>query len=117
MLSSAAKFVAQNDQLVVTAGGVRKLLLALDSRKGHLPDGLSPALLKSLAPHIDDVVAEIVSYSYLETGQVRMDWKTANVVLIFKQKDSWCSELNYHPILLTSIISNLVEHITAHDIH
>lgn len=116
VLDNTRTFASGTDQLVITADGVKKLLLDLDPRKGHGPDGLTPALLRFLAPYIDCLIAQLATYS-LSTGQVPMDWKTANVVPIYKQKGSRSSPLNYRPISLTSIISKLVEHIISHDIH
>lgn len=110
------QFSPPNDPLIITYPGVGKLLASLDPKKGAGPDGLSPALLKFFAPDITVLITNVISYS-VATGQVPLDWKTAKVIPIYKQKGSKTSPLNYRPISLTSIISKTVEHIISHDIH
>jgi len=71
------------------------------------PDGIHPLLLKECAATVAEPLALIFSKSY-STGTLPSDWKTAQVVPIFK-KGSRTDAANYRPISLTSIPCKIME--------
>ena len=105
----------QDTPIIIHPQGVLKQLEVLDPKKGAGPDLLSPALLKFFAPYIYNTLSDIFQHS-LNTGSVPKDWRTANVIPVFK-KGSRTDPLNYRPISLTSVVSKLLEHIVSHSIH
>ena len=76
---------SQADVDIDEQGGLA-LLNSLNHRKGTGPDSLSPALLKFLAGDIGPSLTLIFKHS-IETSCFPLDWKLANVVLIFKRGD------------------------------
>lgn len=87
----------------------KKLMYSLDPNKAPGPDGISPRVLKELAPEIAPILADIFRQS-IETGQVPADWKEAFVTPIYK-KGEHCDPSNYRPVSLTSVPCKLMEHI------
>ena len=67
--------------------------------------------MKECAEQISPILAFIYQQS-LDTGDVPPDWKTANIVPIFK-KGSKAKPSNYRPVSLTSIACKIMEHIIA----
>ena len=65
------------------------------------PDGISPRLLKEFAHEIAPVLILIYQRS-IDTGILPLDWKQANISLIFK-KDERSRASNYRPVSLTSV--------------
>ena len=105
----------KNCQISISPKGVLNQLKSLDQCKGAGPDGLSPSLLRFLSDLIYHTLANIFSYSLI-TGGVPDDWRTAQVLPIYK-KGSRSNPLNYRPVSLTSILSKLMEHIICHNIN
>jgi len=73
------------------------------------PDGLSSRFLADHVESLSPALAIIYNKS-IESGQVPLDWKTANVTPIFK-KGAKSSPDNYRPISLTSIPCKIMESI------
>ncbi|KAK4814767.1 hypothetical protein QYF61_026744 [Mycteria americana] len=73
------------------------------------PDEIHPRVLKELAEVLTKPLSIIYQQSWL-TGEVRADWRLANVTLIFKkgQKED---PGNYRPVSLTSVPGKLMEQI------
>ena len=97
--------------IVVTAQGVLKLLLELNSRKATGPDKIPAILLKTVATEITPVIVSFFQQS-LNTGTFPDELKKANVTPIPK-KGSKSDVKNYRPISLTSILSKCLEHIVV----
>ena len=93
----------------VGRAGVLKLLLNIKPNKATGPDGIPGNLLKICAEEIADVYTLLFQAS-LDQGSLPSDWKKANIVPVFKKGDKGRVE-NYRPISLTSISSNILEHI------
>ena len=66
--------------------GVHKLLSELKIHKAVGPDSISPRLLREVADIIAPALTRIYQAS-LDTGTVPTDWRTANIVPIFKKGD------------------------------
>ena len=94
--------------LFICDKGVANLLSNLDDHKASGLDGIPATLLKKLATVISPVLT-IVFQAFLHQGLVPMDWKSANIVPIFK-KGERCNPSNYRPVSLTCIYSKLLEH-------
>ena len=95
--------------ITVTRAGVLKLLQNIKVDKATGPDGIPGNILKLCAPELAGVFTLLFQAS-LDQGVVPSDWKTANIVPVFKKGDKTLVE-NYRPISLTSITSKILEHI------
>ena len=93
----------------VTGNGVKKLLAGLNPRKAVGPDFVPTQILKEYAEDIAPILQVIFQQS-LDTGVVPEDWKTANVVGVFKKGDRH-QPSNYRPVSLTCVSCKLLEHI------
>ena len=82
--------------------------------KATSPDEIPTWLLKELSAEIAPVLVVFLQAS-LGQGVIPNDWKTANVVSVFKKAEKNRPE-NYHPVPLTSIMSKLLEHIVCSNI-
>jgi hypothetical protein len=86
---------------------VAKKIRDLCSTAAPGPDKIGPALLQELNEEVAPILAIIFQKS-LVTGDVPADWRTANVMLIFK-KGAKPEPGNYHPVSLTSICCKILE--------
>ncbi|CAM4648815.1 unnamed protein product [Lepidochelys kempii] len=93
---------------------VRDYLEKLDVHKSMGPDELHPRVLKELAAVIAEPLAIIFENSW-QTGEVRDDWKKANVVPIFK-KGKKEDPGNYRPVSLTSVPGKIMEQVLKESI-
>ena len=109
--------------LEVTEMMVTEEILALDVNKSSGSDGISPWMLKELAPYIAKPLTAIMKKSF-ETEDVPADWRNANVCAIYKKGLKNSAE-NYRPISLTSIVckimeklvrTTLMDHLTKNDL-
>ena len=91
------------------APGIQKLLSNLDPNKAVGPDNIPGKFLKLCAPIMADIYS-ILFQASLDQGMVPPDWKTANVVPLFKKGDASLPE-NYRPISLTSLTCKILEHV------
>ena len=81
----------------ITARLVKRKLQGVWADKSPGVDDMSPRLLKEIVDEIAHPVAILFNQS-LEDGSVPLDWKTANVMPIFK-KGSRNQTVNYRPVL------------------
>jgi hypothetical protein len=93
---------------------VRKQIQKLKPTGAAGPDGISTRLLQACKDEISPVLATICRKS-LRDGAVPAEWKTANVVPIFK-KGSKKVPGNYRPISLTCICCKIMESVLKEDI-
>ena len=100
--------------ITITCPGVVKLLSNLKAHKAPGPDGLSPRVLKEMATTIGPILTVIYQRSY-DTGVVPEDWRSANVVPVYK-KGNRTKPSNYRPISLTCIVCKVMEHIITSNI-
>ena len=89
--------------------GVAGLLSNLEDHKASGQDEIPTTLLKRLATVISPILTMIFQAS-LHQCLIPMDWKSANIVLIFKKGERH-NPSNYRPVSLTCICSKLLEHI------
>ena len=96
-------------QIIVNVEGVFNLLSKIESNKAAGPDEIPPRLLKEMAYQMAPLLTFIFQLS-LDQGQLPQDWKSANIIPIYK-KENKSDPANYRPISLTSICSKILEHI------
>lgn len=92
----------------ITEGGILKLLSNLKVHKATEPDGLSAILLNFLGVEI----APVFFQASINQGVIPVEWKTADVVPIFKKGAKNRPE-NYRLVSLTSITCKILEYIIA----
>ena len=97
--------------ITVTENGVHKLLAGLEPHKASGPYQLQARLLKELASELAPIYTLLFQAS-LDQGIIPDEWKSANVVPIYKKGDKSKSE-NYRPISLISITCKTLEHIVS----
>ena len=84
-----------------------RLLRSLDEKKAMGPDDVSGHILKECREQLIEPICDIISCS-IETGNVPVEWKRANVVPLYKNGNRQ-EPLNYRPVSLTSIMCKLCE--------
>jgi hypothetical protein len=98
----------------ITAQKVKAQIKKLKRTGAAGPDRISTRLLQQCQEELGPVLATIYRKS-LQEGRVPAEWKTANVVPIFK-KGSKKIAGNYRPISLTCICCKIMESIIKDDI-
>jgi len=88
---------------------VMEKLQKLKTDKSPGPDDIHPLLLKECASVLAEPLSLIFQQSF-DTGILPTDWKTANIVPIFK-KGNRTDKSNYRPVSLTSVPSKIMESI------
>ena len=101
-------------QILFTEKGVQKVLEGLKVHKAAGPDMINPRILKELAKSLAPILTYIFQKSY-ETGTLPDDWRSANIVPVFK-KGKKSLESNYRPISLTCVACKIMEHIITSNI-
>ena len=101
-------------QILFTEKGVQKVLEGLKVHKAAGPDMINPRILKELAKSLAPTLTYIFQKSY-ETGTLPDDWRSANIVPVFK-KGKKSLESNYRPISLTCVACKIMEHIITSNI-
>ena len=97
------------NKIHITTNGVRKLLEGINIHKATGPDNIPAHLLHILSHQLAPFLTRLFQFS-LYSGTVPTDWKTANIIPIFKKGDRH-KPSNYRPVSLTSICCKLLEHI------
>jgi len=95
--------------LQLTESIVMDKLQKLKTDKSPGPDGIHPLLLKEGAPVLAKPLSLVYQQSYA-TGALPPDWKTANIVPVYK-KGSRGDKENYRPVSLTSVPCKIMENI------
>ena len=93
--------------LTVTHENVFKKINKLDPNKTPGADRFHPRFLREVGDILSVPIAIIFTKS-LQENAVPKDWRTANVVSIFKKGDRTLAS-NYRPISLTSVICKMLE--------
>ena len=88
---------------------VMEKLQKLNSDKSPGSDGIHPLLLKECASVLAEPLSLLFQQSF-DTGILPGDWKTANIVPIFKKGDR-TDRANYRPVSLTSVPCKIMESI------
>ena len=94
---------------------VHKILANINSNKAQGPDKVHGKVLKTCAVSLAYPLS-IIFNTCFETGQLPLEWKTANIVPIFK-KGSKSNVENYRPISLTSLIMKAFERIIRDELY
>ena len=93
----------------ITPEEVLKALNNMKTNKSPGPDNIYPTLLKETKSEIVDTLTSLFNIS-LRQGLVHADWKTANVIPIFKKGDR-STPGNYRLISLTCVVGKMLESI------
>ena len=100
--------------ICVGVEGVYKILTNLKIHKATGPDNIPRRILKEAAKEIAPML-QLFFQASLDQGQLPKEWKTANVVPIFKKGEKSKAE-NYLPVSLTSVTCKMLEHIVCSSI-
>ena len=105
---------SSNFDINIDVAAVEKLLNDIDPNKAPGPDKIHGKILKKCAKNLAVPLAMLFRTSYY-TCIIPKDWKSANVVPVYK-KGSKSSVENYRPISLTSLVMKLYERIIASEL-
>ena len=94
--------------LLISEGGILKLLKGLDISKASGPDQIPNKILRELAIHLAPVLTSLFNQSLL-SETLPSDWKPANVTPVFKKGNRSLAS-NYRPISLVCVACKLLEH-------
>ena len=86
---------------------VLSYLKKIRPNKAEGPDEIHARLLRECEKELAIPLAKILSMSLAE-AKIPLDWKTANVVPIYKKEDKSEAE-NYRPVSLTSLVCKVLE--------
>jgi len=100
--------------LICTPSEVAKVLNSLDVNKACGPDGVSARLLNECYMELAPILARLFNYT-LSRGTLPIDWKSANVVPIFKSGEQTAVD-NYRPVSLTSVVVKSLERLVHNHI-
>ena len=103
----SSRTVTNISDLNVTSEMVKQQIIKMNINKSCGPDEVPPQILKELIAYLSEPIALLLNKT-MESGDLPLDWKRANVSPIFKKGSRSCVE-NYRPISLTSIICKLME--------
>ena len=98
------------EEIIVNEKGVLKQLEELKTNKSTGPDGLSPYLLKMLAPSISTRLTDIFKQS-LTLNENPEEWKIQFIAPILKPGKDKTLASSYRPVAITSVCSKILEHI------
>ena len=102
------------NDIAVSKDRVIKLLKGLNPSKALGPDELHPRILKELATDLGPVFAHLFQQS-IDIVEIPKEWSLANICPLFKKCDKSLA-CNYHPVSLTCVPCNLLEHIVCSNI-
>lgn len=97
--------------ICISAEGILKLILDMDTKKSIGPDNISGTMLR-LTANVSALYLERIFARSLRDRAVPNDWKRAIVVPVHKTGPRNCYK-NYRPISLTSLVCKLLEHIVV----
>ena len=95
----------------ISAGGIDKLLVCLNSHKAAGPDKFKPIVLQTLHKGLAPILQLIFQRS-IDTGKIPDIWKEANVSPIYKKGEE-SEPSNYRSIALTCVLCKFFEHSVA----
>jgi len=96
-----------DSDIIFTPSVVMAKLVKLQGDKAPGPDNIHPQLLKECATVLAKPLSMIYQKSF-DTGSLPSDWKSANIVPIFK-KGKKSDRSNYRPVSLTSVPCKVME--------
>ena len=100
----------------VSQEGAEKLLRKLNLSQAAGPDALLPSVLKELASYIASGMT-VIFQPTLDGGFLPTKWLSTNISPLFKKGEKY-KAIDYRPVLLTCVVSKLMEHIiTYHLLH
>jgi len=97
------------ENITFTAWKVRKKIQKLRPAAAAGPDEIGPRILQELEQEVAEGLTLIYKKS-MDTGNVPMDWRCANVTPIYK-KGPRSDPGNYRPVSLTSVCCKIMESI------
>lgn len=101
--------------VVVSSDMVRSILKKLPNKTSCGPDNIPSIVLKNLADHINEPLAQIFRKS-LNDGVLPKQWLISHITPIYKRKGPVNIPCNYRPISLTSTSSKVFETIIKNEL-
>ena len=95
--------------VIIHNESIINLLSNLKEHKAKGPDEIPTILLKRLSTSVSPALTLIFQAS-LHQCKIPMEWKTANIVSVFKNGDR-SNPGNYRPVSLTCVCSKLLEQV------
>ena len=95
----------------ITTEGVEKLLLNNNTSKSIGPDQIPTQILKIAAKEIA-LILQFIFQQSLNTGDLPLDWRKANITPLYKKAVLLSDPANYWLVFLTSNCCKMQEHIT-----
>ena len=102
------------EDIVVSKGGVTKLLKGLNPSKALGPDEFHPRVLKELTTELGPIFAHLFQQP-IDSGDIPKEWTLANISPLFKKGDISLA-CNYRPVSLTCVPCKLLEYIVYSNI-
>ena len=97
--------------VIIHNEGFINLLSDLKEHKAKGPDEIPTISLKRLSTSVSPALILILIFqASLHQCKIPTEWKTANIVPVFKKGDR-SNPGNYRPVSLTCVCSNLLEHV------
>ena len=99
------------DEIIITTGGVKKLLDDLNVYKPNGPDGIPARMLKETSNEITEAMTVFIK-AFLTQSDIPDIWRETLIPPLFKRGKKDCNKAeNYRPRSLTSISCKALEHI------
>ena len=95
--------------ITINSLGIKKLLSNLNPNKAIGPDKIPGHFLKFFSDDLADIY-QVLFQASLDQGVLPADWKSANIVPLFKKGNKYLSE-NYRHISLTSLICKILKYV------
>ena len=104
------------EDFIITRKSIVDCIKYLKPNSSPGPDSLPSKFFKQFADQLSNPLQIIFSRSFNE-GKLPLEWKSANVVPIFKNKGKATDPSNYRPISLTCICCKLMERLIKNNVY
>ena len=105
------------EDFIITRKSIVDCIKYLKPNSSPGPDSLPLKFFKQFADQLSNPLQIIFSRSFNEGIKLPLEWKSANVVPIFKNKGKATDPSNYRPISLTCIYCKLMERLIKNNVY